>query len=191
MLLNGQGADANANEAAAWFRHAVDAGNKPAQGALKLIPSAAPAERTVCRSLPRGEPGPAMVALRDRAPAAIRSLVAEIAPQHGLDPDLVLTVIAVESSFDPKAVSHASAQGLMQLMPDTARRFAVADVFDPRQNIDGGTRYLAELIDRFDADLDKVLAAYNAGENAVEKYDGIPPYDETRNYVAKIRALYN
>ena len=76
-------------------------------------------------------------------------------------------------------------------MPDTARRFAVADVFDPRQNIDGGTRYLAELIDRFDADLDKVLAAYNAGENAVEKYDGIPPYDETRNYVAKIRALYN
>lgn len=191
MLLNGQGIAADAGEAAAWFHHAAASGHRPSQGALKLIPSADPSERSACHGVPRGETVPALVALRERAPADIRALVAEIAPEHGLDPDLVLIVIAVESAFDPKAVSHASAQGLMQLMPATARRFAVDDVFDPRQNIDGGTRYLAELIDRYDADLDLVLAAYNAGEGAVEKYGGIPPYDETRNYVARIRALYN
>jgi TPR repeat protein len=190
MLLNGRGVAVDAREAAAWLREAAAAGHKPSLGALRLIPSAEPKPRTVCAP-PRRQPSPALAALWARAPAGIRDLVSEIAPAHGLDPDLVLAVIAVESAFDPRAVSHASAQGLMQLMPGTAVRFKVADVFDPRQNIGGGARYLAELIARYNADLDKVLAAYNAGENAVERYGGIPPYTETRNYVARIRALYD
>jgi hypothetical protein len=108
---------------------------------------------------------------------------------HQVSPDLVRAVIAVESEFDQWAVSSKGAQGLMQLMPPTARRFGVADPFDARQNIVAGAQYLRILLDQFQGDVALALAAYNAGENAVVRYRGIPPYRETRGYVHKVQDL--
>src|SRR4029077_1892000 len=103
--------------------------------------------------------------------------------------DLVKAVISVESEFDQWAVSSKGAQGLMQLMPFTARRFGVIDAFDARQNIFGGVQYLRFLLDLFSGDVSFALAGYNAGENAVARYRGVPPYKETKNYVQKILGL--
>ncbi|HEY7515580.1 MAG TPA: lytic transglycosylase domain-containing protein [Vicinamibacteria bacterium] len=111
------------------------------------------------------------------------------ARHHMVSVDLVKAVISVESEFDALAVSSKGAQGLMQLMPHTARRFGVGDSFDARQNIFGGTQYLRFLLDLFQGNVDLALAAYNAGENAVHRYHGIPPYRETRQYVAKVQGL--
>ncbi len=111
------------------------------------------------------------------------------ARHHMVSADLVRAVIAVESEFDALAVSSKGAQGLMQLMPHTARRFGVGDSFDARQNIFGGVQYLRFLLDLFSGNVDLALAAYNAGENAVHRYHGIPPYRETRQYVAKVQDI--
>jgi len=117
-------------------------------------------------------------------------LINRIAREHGIDPDLIKAIIRVESNFNPRAVSRKGAQGLMQLMPATAADHAVTDTFDPAQNIAGGARYLRKLVDLFDGDLRLALAGYNAGENAVWRYQGIPPYRETQEYVRKVLALY-
>lgn len=106
-----------------------------------------------------------------------------------VSPDLVKAVIAAESEFDQFAVSSKGARGLMQLMPPTARRFGVSNSFDARQNILAGTQYLRVLLDQFQGDMSLTVAAYNAGENAVLRYGGIPPYKETRGYVAKVQSL--
>jgi len=108
---------------------------------------------------------------------------------HGVSTELVRAVIQVESEFDPLARSSKGAQGLMQLMPDTARRMGVANAFDPRQNIFGGVRYLRQLLDMFRGDVALTAAAYNAGENAVTRYGGVPPFRETRGYVQKVQSL--
>jgi soluble lytic murein transglycosylase-like protein len=114
------------------------------------------------------------------------------AAEFNVDKALVHAVITAESGYNASAVSRAGAQGLMQLMPQTARRLDVADAFDPEQNIRGGTRYLRMLLDMFDNDMELAVAAYNAGENAVIKYGRqIPPYRETKAYVPKVLALYN
>jgi len=117
-------------------------------------------------------------------------LIHRAAQRHGLNPELVAAVISAESSYRVKAVSHKGAQGLMQLMPATAERFGLTaeEVFEPAKNIDAGCRYLRWLADRFDDELPLVLAGYNAGEGAVDRHGGVPPYRETRNYVAKITA---
>ena len=111
-----------------------------------------------------------------------------VAPEYQLAPHLVLAVMATESNFDPLAVSPKNAQGLMQLIPDTAARFKVRRITDPVQNIRGGMAYLRWLLAYFEGDLSLVLAAYNAGERAVERYRGVPPYAETRLYVRRILA---
>jgi len=117
-----------------------------------------------------------------------QEIVEEVSQRYGVPPPLVLAVIKVESDFKPDAVSPKGAMGLMQLMPDTAKELGVKDPFDPRQNIEAGVRYLRELIERFDGDLKLALAAYNAGGGEVEKYHGIPPFKETREYVKKVIA---
>lgn len=120
----------------------------------------------------------------------LRVLAAETARRHGLDPALVLAVAAVESAFQPKAVSPKGAQGLMQLMPGTAAELGVQDAFDPADNLDGGSRYLAALLAQYGGDVSKALAAYNAGAGAVKRHNGIPPYRETRDYVKKVLKRY-
>jgi Transglycosylase SLT domain len=120
----------------------------------------------------------------------LRALASEVARRHGLDPDLVLAVVAVESGFRPEAVSPKGAQGLMQLMPATAGALGVADALDPEQNLDGGVRRLGALLTLYGGDLARALAAYNAGEGAVARHGGIPPYKETRAYVKKVLARY-
>ena len=105
-------------------------------------------------------------------------------------PELVASVIAVESNFNPNAVSWKSARGLMQLMPETAARFGVTNVFDPAQNIDAGTRYLKELLLRYNGDLALALAAYNAGPERVTQFRAAPPYRETQNYIRRVTEKY-
>jgi len=117
---------------------------------------------------------------------AYAPLIEEAARRHELDPSLVRAVIHVESGFNPHAVSSKGARGLMQLLPSRARLLGVKDSFNPEENIRGGTRHLAFLLRKFDGNLAFALAAYNAGEGAVEKYGGIPPYDETRQYVRRV-----
>jgi soluble lytic murein transglycosylase-like protein len=119
------------------------------------------------------------------------SLIANAADKYGVDPDLIRLVIGQESRFKPNARSHKNAQGLMQLIPDTAKRFGIKNPYDPQQNIDGGTRYLKWLLERFDGDVKLALAGYNAGENAVKRFGNkVPPYKETRQYVKKIATAY-
>ena len=117
-------------------------------------------------------------------------LVVQAAQEHDIDPNLVHAVIRAESNYDPKAVSHKGAQGLMQLMPSTAKDLGVKDSFDPRQNIWGGTRYLKSMLDRYEGDLVKAIAAYNAGPTAVDRAKGIPNFAETQLYVPKVLKNY-
>ena len=118
-------------------------------------------------------------------------LIETAAKHHGVDVALVHAVITAESGYNPKAVSRAGAQGLMQLMPDTARRFGVQNSFDPAQNIHGGVKYLSELLAMFNGNKELAVAAYNAGENAVIRHGNrIPPYAETTHYVPKVLGLY-
>jgi soluble lytic murein transglycosylase-like protein len=124
------------------------------------------------------------------AGGSLRDLAAAAARRHGLDPDLVVAVVSVESGFRPQAVSPKGAQGLMQLMPRTASSLGVADAFDPAQNLDGGTRHLGQLLTLYGGDLARALAAYNAGEGAVDRHGGVPPYRETRAYVKKVLEQY-
>ena len=119
------------------------------------------------------------------------ALVDSIAVQEGVDPFLARAVIQAESAFYAKARSRTGALGLMQLMPQTAKRFGVLDPFDPKQNITGGVKYLRWLTDNFQGDLPKAVAAYNAGEGAVTRYQGIPPFAETRAYVPRVMELYS
>lgn len=119
-------------------------------------------------------------------PQVYEQLIVSTANKYGVSPALVKAVIQAESGYNPNAVSRAGASGLMQLMPGTAKQLKVADSFDPRQNVDGGVRYLKFLLDTFKGDVSLALAAYNAGLGKVARYGGIPPYEETRTYVNRV-----
>lgn len=124
----------------------------------------------------------------DQAPYG--EMIRATSGKYGVDADLVFSVIAAESNFNPKAISRRGARGLMQLLPATATRLGVKDVFDPAENIDAGTRYLKELLGLYRGDLVLTLAAYNAGPGAVQRYGSVPPYRETVSYVRSIRKTY-
>jgi Transglycosylase SLT domain len=133
-----------------------------------------------------GRSHPAVTMSRD----GVEKLVREAADRHRVDAALIRAVIETESNWNPIALSNKGAGGLMQLIPTTARRFGVNDVFNPQQNIDGGVHYLKILLDRYNGNLDLALAAYNAGEGAVDRARGIPSFRETRNYVQKVQNAY-
>jgi soluble lytic murein transglycosylase-like protein len=119
-------------------------------------------------------------------PSAYDRVIRKMAHTYNVDPALIKAVMHAESSFNPHATSRKGASGLMQLMPSTAQQYGAYDPYDPVQNIQAAVRYLSELMERYDNDMTLVLAAYNAGENAVDRHKGVPPYTETRSYVTKV-----
>jgi hypothetical protein len=133
-----------------------------------------------------GKSRPAMNLDRDGA----EKLVREAAERHSVDPALVRAVIETESNWNPSAVSRKGAVGLMQLIPTTAQRFGVNDLYSPQQNVDAGVKYLKTLLERYNGNLDLALAAYNAGEGAVDRARGVPSFRETRNYVQRVQSAY-
>lgn len=173
--------------AAAWLRAAAEQGDRRSRNMLLVLSrDDKPSRRAVC---PLGETRPPvrMAASRPHpARGAVADMVRSLAPQYGLDPELVLAVVETESNFNPKALSPKNAQGLMQLIPETAARFGVQDAWDPEQNLRGGMAYLSWLLKRFDGDVELALAGYNAGEGAVDRHGGIPPFRETQAYVSRI-----
>jgi len=200
LFLTGRGVPRNDPVGAAWLRFAALHGHEAAQAALDRLGDLVPAPRltgcvgvepgTVEAAAPPVETAPARPPPTLMAPRKIAKLAARIAHRYKLDPTLVLAVIYAESGFASGAASPRNAQGLMQLMPETAQRFGVKDVMDPADNIAGGVRYLRWLLAYFKGDLPLVLAGFNAGEGAVTRYGGVPPYPETLAYVEKIRRYY-
>lgn len=123
--------------------------------------------------------------------APFRDLVKAAGARYSVDADLISSVISAESNFDPKAISKRNARGLMQLLPETAARFGVQNIFDPRENIDAGTHYLSDLLERYNDNLGLALAAYNAGPERVQRFGRIPPYAETISYVRRVKRTYD
>ena len=191
LYANGRGVERDDDLAAAWFRLAAKQGDSYAQRMLARVETDNRRMRAKC-VLPQivESPDLQLVDRNSTGRGQIEAWVYELAPEYGLDPALVMAVITAESSFNPSAVSHKNARGLMQLIPATAERFGVSNPLDPLDNLRGGMAYLRWLLAYFQGDVKLALAGYNAGEGAVEKYKGIPPYQETQNYVAKIIGLY-
>jgi len=187
ILANGRNGIARDDAQAAFFlRLAADQGLEQATLALQLIgePDNPGTPPDCMREPPAEAPRPVPVT----APKALAALVEKIAPKYRVAQPLVLAIMKAESNFDRDAVSPRNAQGLMQLIPDTASRFRVDDAFDPAQNIRGGVAYLRWLLAYFEGDVALVAAAYNAGEGTVDRYRGVPPYQETQAYVKRILA---
>jgi len=181
MYAMGRGVPHDDAKAVGWWRKAANRGIPQATNLLQLMRHVAPAADSAC-DLPGRQ--------KSHLTEQLRELIKRHADRENLDERLVTAVIWVESAFDSRAISPKNAKGLMQLMPVTAVRFGVKDPFDPGQNIQAGTRYLRVLLDHFSGNLTLALAAYNAGEDIVDRYADIPPISETRNYIKKINRLY-
>ncbi|WP_207458579.1 transglycosylase SLT domain-containing protein [Azospirillum sp. SYSU D00513] len=185
MHLSGKGGVAKDEELGrAWLRRAAFLGHEEA---VKLVK--APGKEP--KAPDRCEPPSARWGVVRQPPAQIKAMVRKMAPTYGLDPELVLAVIAVESGYRVDVVSEKNAMGLMQLIPETAERFGITKPFDPEQNLRGGMKYLRWLLAYFDGNVTLALAGYNAGEGAVLRYKGIPPYRETQDYVVKVHSVYS
>jgi TPR repeat protein len=189
MYANGRGVARDDGVAAHLFGMAAEQGHVQA-GTMRQLASSKPVT-PACLIPP---PAVAMPAVSGPAPnyprGQIYNMVGKVSFKYEVDPELVMAFIAVESGFNAKAVSPKNAQGLMQLIPETAQRFRVKDAFNAEDNIKGGVAYLQWLLAFFKGNVPLVAAAYNAGERAVERHRGIPPYPETRDYVRRITALY-
>lgn len=186
----GRGVTRDEALAAAWFLKAAKQKHPQAQNWLKRL-HVKPRPRAECLLSNGRRVGAKRKLAAHPAKGAIADLVRNLAPEYRLSPDLVLAVVEAESNFNPNAESPKSAQGLMQLIPATAQRFGVKDVWDPEQNLRGGMAYLRWLLDHFGGDIRLALAGYNAGEQAVRRHGGVPPYNETRNYVSRISRRLN
>ena len=216
IYANGRGQPRNDAHASYLFRLAAEQGHPQSGNMLRLVgpeaakpPCVVQAEREQAEQQARAQAQAeaARVAAQEAAEREaaenryqalidstarrkIVALVKRLAPEYGIHPGLAVALIRAESNFDPQAVSVKNAQGLMQLIPETAARFRVNQPFDPEQNIRGGMAYLRWLLAYFEGDVDLAVAAYNAGEGAVDRFGGIPPYPETQGYVKRIREVF-
>lgn len=207
MYAHGRGVERNDAWAAWFFERAAAQGIPQAPNMLRLLggvagrfpdcmrppgPSAAELEaRRVAAEAQAAADAAALAAAKSAAllklaPKAIATLVLKLAPEYRVQPGLALAIMKAESNFDAAALSPKNAMGLMQLIPETAERFNVKDAYDPKQNIRGGLAYLRWLLAYYEGNVHLVAAAYNAGEGTVDKYLGVPPFDETRNYVRRV-----
>jgi TPR repeat protein len=186
MYANGRGMQRDDATAAFFFGMAAKAGHSQAQRMLKQVgdPVSKPPECLF------DSDGGDIIAQAVAERRKIMEMVLKLAPEYGVHPRLAMAVIRAESNFNPSAISPKNAQGLMQLIPETAQRFNVKKPFDPEQNIRGGLAYLRWLLAYYKGDVILVAAAYNAGERAVNNHAGIPPYSETQGYVKRIREIY-
>jgi TPR repeat protein len=184
IYANGRGVKRDDALAVAWFRMAARQNHVQSRNMLKLVHARAKKSP----DCPVNTMARRMSVPHAAKPEVVR-LVRDLAPEYGLDSELVLAVVEAESNYDPNALSPKNAQGLMQLIPETAKRFGVVDVWDPKQNLRGGMAYLRWLLKHFDGDLKLALAGYNAGEESVLQYGGIPPYSETQEYVRRIALM--
>lgn len=190
MYANGRGGARDDVTAAYFFQAAAEQGLPQAQSMLTVVGGPTKEVPECLRPAPVNEavePSPAAgVNYESIAPRHILKLVHKLAPRYQVDTQLALAIMAAESNFNAQALSPKNAQGLMQLIPETSERFNVKNPFDPAQNIRGGLTYLRWLLAYFQGDVALVAAAYNAGEGKVERYKGVPPYQETRKYVKRI-----
>lgn len=192
IYANGRSGIRNDAIAWQWFNKAAKHGDKNAEKLLKFVVSDKNIKEARCILSDGTEFFEPLKSIPNPSPEVIHKWVARLSPEYNLEPTLVLAVIKAESNFNVKALSPKNAQGLMQLIPDTAKRFNVKDVWDPLENLKGGMAYLQWLMIHFQGDLELVLAGYNAGERAVERHEGVPPYKETRAYISFIfRTLEN
>ena len=189
LYANGRGVPRDDALAAAWFQQAAEQDDTHAERMLALMDVEGELPDPGCVA-PTLEGGLQEIGPPDPDRQLVEDWVHQLAPDYELDPSLVLAVITAESNFNTEAVSPKNAMGLMQLIPATAERFGVEDVLDPLQNLHGGMAYLRWLLAFFEGDVSLALAGYNAGERAVERFGGIPPYPETRAYVTTIMRRY-
>lgn len=213
IYANGRGVERHDGHAAWYLRQAADLGDEPSRRLLDTISAEAvkppcvlqaeaderqrEADAAAARAIEQARAEAEAAAQRYRQLIStaerqkIMAIVQRLAPQYGVHPGLAIAVIRAESNFDPQAVSPKNAQGLMQLIPETAARFNVKKPLDPEQNIRGGLAYLRWLLAYFKGDVPLAVAAYNAGEGAVDRHRGVPPYPETQGYVRRILEVFN